>query len=65
MRNVVCHLGHLSLRKYSSLYSYTSLHSSDQEESFPTAKEIGKDLSVIFKTRDIPEINNFFGKFSL
>lgn len=31
----------------SSLYFYTSLHSADQGELCPTAKKIGKDLSVI------------------
>lgn len=31
----------------SSLYSYTSLHSADQGELCPTAKKIGKNVSVI------------------
>lgn len=31
----------------SSLYFYTSLHSTDQGELCPTAKKIGKDLSGI------------------
>lgn len=50
MGNVLCQLKHLSLRKYSPLYFYTSLYSSsNQEELFLTVKKIGKDLSVILK----------------
>lgn len=49
-----------------SLYSYTSLHSSDQEELFLTAKKIGKDLSVILKhetfQRSIISLENFHYK---
>lgn len=54
----------ICFKKIFNLYCYNFLHSSDQEELFLTAKKIGKDLSVILK-RDIPEINNFFGKLSL
>lgn len=49
MENVLCQLGHVSLRKYSVFVLLYLLHSSDQEELFLTAKKIGKDLSVILK----------------
>lgn len=66
MRNVLCQPGHVSLRKYSSLYSYTSSHSSDQEELFLPAKKIGKDLSVILNhetfQRSIISLENFLYK---
>lgn len=51
MGNVLCQLRHFVFKKISSLYTrlFTSLHSSDQEELFLTAKKIGKELSVILK----------------
>ena len=65
MGNVLCQLRHLSLRKYSVfvlLYLFTLEWS---RRIISNCKENGKGFVSHFKTRDIPEINNFFGKLSL
>ena len=63
--NVLCQLGHLSLRKYAVfvlLYLFTLWWS---RRIISNCKENRKGFVSNFKTRDIPEINNFFGKLSL